>query len=474
MERQFHNEDFEKFLKDNASQYRMYPSDKVWKGIYSALHIRHHWYAISALILLLTSGVLITFFALNSNRVKAPVTVNENKTVQAIPDADKKIIQDVSGNTQLITDNNTSQSSPGALDKQLVAGQNIPVSEQPYYVALQKKSYLLSNLDFPHRILPNLVINESNLATYMEKYRIEELSNTQNNNKANPITHEDINPDRSLSDKITIDKKAENKINQAAMALASNNTPIKTHRKASRLTAQLYFTPTISYRKLSENKSYSSSAIGQTQPFNFNQFVDINQKVKHKPAMGVELGLDNRYALNNKISAKAGLQFNISRYDIGAYFHPSEFATIALNSGNGADSITALSNYRNSNSYSPNWLENFYFQVSLPVGAEIILFGNKKTQWGVAGTIQPTYNLGERAYLITSDYKNYVKVPRLMRAWNLNTGVETFVSYSTGRIKWQVGPQVRYQHMSSFESNYPVKENLFNIGLKVGAKINKK
>lgn len=468
MERQFHNEDFEKFLKNNANQYRMYPSDKVWKGIYSALHTRQRWYAISALILLLTSGALLTFFTLTSNLEKAPVTANEINIGLAIPGADKKINQNLTG-TQLTTNNIKRQNSTGSSINLEVEESNVPVEEKLYYMALLEKSNISPDLVFHKRILPNMVTTENNLADYMEKYKIE---GDQFNRLETPIITEEINPAISLSDKIGIDNNDANKINQAAMALASNNTPLKTARKGSRFTSQVYFTPTISYRKLSENKAYTSSATGQ--PFNYYQFVDINKKVKHKPAMGIEMGLDNRYALNSIISAKAGLQFNLSRYDIGAYFHSTEVATIALNSGNGADSIIALSNYRNSNSYAPNWLENFYFQVSLPIGAEIILFGNKKAQWGIAGTIQPTYNLGERAYLITSDYKNYVKVPRLMRAWNLNTGVETFVSYSTGRIKWQVGPQVRYQHLSSFESDYPVKENLFNIGLKVGAKINKK
>ena len=40
MERQFNNGDFEKLLRDNANQYRMYPSEKVWKGVHSALHTR--------------------------------------------------------------------------------------------------------------------------------------------------------------------------------------------------------------------------------------------------------------------------------------------------------------------------------------------------------------------------------------------------------------------------------------------------
>ena len=67
MERQFYNEDFERLLKDNANQYKMYPSEKVWKGINSALHSRRRWYGISALAMLLISASLVTVFVVNNN-----------------------------------------------------------------------------------------------------------------------------------------------------------------------------------------------------------------------------------------------------------------------------------------------------------------------------------------------------------------------------------------------------------------------
>ena len=93
--------------------------------------------------------------------------------------------------------------------------------------------------------------------------------------------------------------------------------------------------------------------------------------------------------------------------------------------------------------------------------------------FGIATSVQPSYLVGDRAYLITSDYKSYVQVPWLIRRWNANTNLQTFVSYSTGKMRWQVGPQVRYQLLSSFISEYPVKENLFDFGLKVGVSLNK-
>ena len=110
--------------------------------------------------------------------------------------------------------------------------------------------------------------------------------------------------------------------------------------------------------------------------------------------------------------------------------------------------------------------------MAVPVGAEFIISDNKDIQWGISATIQPTYVIGDRAYAISSDYKNYAEFPDLMRRWNISSGVGTYVSYSTGRIKWQVGPHLRYQHTSSFVSTYSVKEKLYAVGLKVGATFN--
>src|SRR5687767_14228847 len=47
MERDFYNEDIEQLLKQKADQYKMYPSDKVWKGIHRSLHPRRKWYCFS-------------------------------------------------------------------------------------------------------------------------------------------------------------------------------------------------------------------------------------------------------------------------------------------------------------------------------------------------------------------------------------------------------------------------------------------
>ena len=214
-----------------------------------------------------------------------------------------------------------------------------------------------------------------------------------------------------------MDENTEKEINDAISALASQNVLLAKPKKQSKVTAQVFFTPTVSYRKLKENKNvYAGSGF-------YVPTIDLNNIVKHKPGMGLEFGIEGKYQVNKKFSLKTGLQFNINRYDIRAYSHPTEIATVALNSGYGVvDSLQHYSYYRNSGT-SANWLENFYFQVAIPVGAEVILTDNKNFQWGVSGTVQPTYVIGDRAYVISSDYKNYAKFPDVMRRWNISTGL---------------------------------------------------
>jgi hypothetical protein len=94
--------------------------------------------------------------------------------------------------------------------------------------------------------------------------------------------------------------------------------------------------------------------------------------------------------------------------------------------------------------------------------------GNEKLQLHIGATVQPTYLLNRNAYLLTADYTNYTQEPSLFRRWNINGAVEAFVSYKTGSIRWQLGPQFRYQLLSTYTSQYPISENLKEFGVKLG------
>ncbi len=56
MERDFYNEEFEELIRQKTDQYKMYPSDSVWKGIYNSLHTRRRRF-IAGMSVLIT-GIL--------------------------------------------------------------------------------------------------------------------------------------------------------------------------------------------------------------------------------------------------------------------------------------------------------------------------------------------------------------------------------------------------------------------------------
>jgi hypothetical protein len=471
MERRYNNGDFEKLLRDNANQYRMYPSEKVWKGIHSALHTRRRWYGLTAAIMFLVTGSLISLFIFNNDATakdnisesKIGVDKNDLQTTSTAPNADA---------VKLFT-----PGAPGVKVSRAAINKTMPGNLYFNKLSFNSPTHLTNGE--PDAIIFNnspAILNPEQIVE-MSGAEQESIINPEHLSFEFPLSNNDRTSaekeesliengmdERNIDFQSTVDPTTEQTIQNTISALASQKVSLAQPKKQARVTAQIYFAPTVSYRKLTENKKvYNSNSV-------YVPVIDLNNLVKHKPAMGLEFGIEGRYRVAKNFSIKSGFQFNINRYDIRAYFHPEEIATVALNSGYGVDTAKTTTTYRNFNpSTSPNWLENFYFQASIPVGVELILRDKKNFRWGVSATVQPTYTIGDRAYVISSDYKNYAKFPDLMRRWNVSTGIGTFVSYSTGRIRWQVGPHLRSQHLSSFVSALTVKEKLYSIGLKVGA-----
>jgi hypothetical protein len=106
--------------------------------------------------------------------------------------------------------------------------------------------------------------------------------------------------------------------------------------------------------------------------------------------------------------------------------------------------------------------------LSLPIGAEVVLFGNNRVQFQVAGTLQPTYVLNNQAYMISTNMKNYAQEPSLYNRLNLAAGAEAYFTIKAGSYKWMIGPQVRYQLFSSYKQAYPITEHLTDYGFKIG------
>jgi hypothetical protein len=234
--------------------------------------------------------------------------------------------------------------------------------------------------------------------------------------------------------------------------------------KTSKWSLQLYASPIVSYRRLSNFNNRSDKYV----PVAINYAGNLDNYVHHKPAIGFEFGTKVNYEISKSLHLYLGAQLNYSRYYIDAFNYHSEKASIALNNAQVADTVSNYTSIRNFDGYSPEQLQNQYFQLSVPVGAELRLLGNKRFQLSIAGAIQPTYLISSNSYLISSDYKNYIQNPDLARRFNVHTNFEAFVSYKMGGLKWQLGPQFRYQLLSSYSDKYPIREYLTEFGIKLG------
>jgi hypothetical protein len=453
MESNFNRREFERFIQDNADQYRMFPSEKVWKNVHNALHTRRKWYGIGLFALLLSTVTAVTAVMMSYPVPKRSVIVAPIMREKAqVPITSAEEVQQV-----------------------ISFDQSEPKQQKPGIAESSSNNFLTGS-----EIAETAV--SSRLSSSQQKIRMLEDNTTQLVPSAASV------PENKFSiAQPTIVTATDKQVINEPVAKTQTHTPVENawpftiesvvnayqvKRTGKRLIWELSFSPTISYRKLSENKFYQGSAFISpgSYPFSALGNEDVNNAVTHKPDMGFEIGLTAKYPVTKKVNLRTGLQFNIRRYDIKAFAYRGEMANIDLTGA--AGSTTTWTYYRTRNGYKADWLKNFYLTVSVPLGAELMLFGNKTTSVGIAGTLQPTYIISDRAYLISTDYKNYAEVPSLIRHVNLNTSFETFVSHKGRKTQWQIGPQVRYQVLSSFQNKYPVKENLFDFGLRMGITLN--
>jgi hypothetical protein len=495
MESNFNNNDFERFLKQNADQYRMFPSENVWDGIHSTLHTRRRWHGLWLALLLLTTGA-VTWIMLTTPGNKKDSYIAARKSVSGKQAATDKPATPV---TTLKPTHNTNKApiaSPGNQERNLFMAVSETTSPESYsaadpsvenasIAALAPVSTLLGNINTNYPVQASPARTPATVISRTPS-RTPEQPNT-----VMPVLTETV-PMNSIAGDLVADPAAaatpSDKTASASPEIKSNDllypltieSVINSYsavRKTRKAKWQVFITPTVTYRKLNENKQFINSARSNMSPSSLTYSPDLNNIVTHRPDLGLQLGISMSYPLSKKLALVTGLQFNISKYDIWAYNYPSEIATVALaNDYGGTSTVSTVTNYRIvgvNRANKANWLRNFYYSASLPVGLEYKVFKTKRAAVGVAATFQPTYVLGNRAYVISTDYKNYMEVPSLTRKWNINAGFEAFAGFKVGKTSWRIGPQARYQTMSSFKKEYPVQEHLFDYGLKLGIQLNR-
>lgn len=452
MESNYRNREFEQFLKENADQHRMFPSENVWKNIHGTLHTRRKWYAAGLAALLFLTGTAVTLVMVNSPSGKRPVlssTLDKEKKNTPSEEQLEKIKESIRPFKGKIATSSQPLFNDAPFKKDELPEQGIVVNMEG---TNNNETVFVNRPSSKNKVDDRITEEQASIFTTINDNDFE-------------ITNPAISAEKEKTSTPTPVRPA------YPLTIESVTNTYKSKRAANKTLWQFFVTPTVSYRRLTSNNDLSGVAMGNPIVTGSS---NVNSAVIHKPDLGLQIGTSFHRPLTKALTLRGGVQFNINRYDIKAYSSTPEVATIRLNDPNGFNSVWAWTYYRNFNGYKANWLKNYYFSISAPIGLELKLTGNKKTNIGIAGTVQPTYILRDKAYLISTDYKNYAKVPSLMRHLNANAGFEAFVDYSNGKTRWQIGPQVKYQLLSSFKKEYPVKEHLFDFGVKIGVFLNDK
>ncbi len=500
MENNFYRDDFEQMLKDTTEDFRMYPSRKVWHSIYNDLHPDRKWPSFAACLLLLTAILYIGVS--NNNYISRTTQPLISSTLSPglqsawpistqLPVNTKHDIALVTSPAQGSKQPNLSGIQKGVSSKSSFAkraitrilpmqitgetvvaddGSNFTTSITSKTAKLDNKDFAALNKTFDIATLPvkNEIVTKSKdeLNVGATNTNVRSLNGNEMDQLASSISTE---PTSIAKSEVTFsNQQSERSLPVADKAwiedFAFHNLRNPGKWKTN-ISFQYYITPSIGYRHLNKNNDFEpvNGALIRTTD---------NDKVTQQPAPNFEAGAVMLLALSKRLKIKSGLQFNVTNYNTYAHGlqHPTQ-TTVPLND--------ARSGYLRHESYNTTYgnvlgsnftkLNNQTLQLSLPIGIDYRVAGNDKIKWYMGAGIQPSFIMSGNAYLISSDNKNFVQDDAMLRKWNASANVETFMSIKTpSGIDINVGPQLRYQLLSTYSKRYSYTEKLYNVGIKIG------
>lgn len=435
MEKRNQLDAFEEFILDEVNEHKMYPSGRVWANIRTEVQGNKSWPALT--IIALTVLVALTVSTFIATQKSAPVVLTSNR----------------------LKPKNTSQSLEKPFTTYHSSAQIL--ASKPTV----KTQVIEASSTMPSRVMdvePTITLSTSNAIE-----AIESLTETKSERleAANIITS--IDPINKINNTSLLPALIHAQVNHN-FELAASATQIQKKKKYS---VQFYATPSASFRVLNDQKvkeliQPSLIAIPINSPV--VQTTTFNQAVRHRPDIGLELGFTFNYPVTKRLQFKTGLQLNIRQYQIDTYETGANATTLALVNGGRVQNISVMSSYNNNVGFRAAQLNNKVYQLALPIGLDYQLLRFKKFGIHTQATIQPTYNVNKNVYLLSTDYANYAAGNDYVRKWNMNTSVGIQFSYQKGNTVWQLGPQIRYQALPTYNNPYPIKENLIDYGFRIG------
>jgi len=470
---EMNQDELEQFLIDEVKDHRMYPSDQIWRNIQTEVNGHQTWPALTFISIFIISALTVSTLLNNHPAEKsirislknAAVSGNTINQTKSNPDFNSIAAEQLTAKTfaNLKHENTAEFAEEPIVAMPFVKADPIKITNAHLVNSYPTKPSFI-NENSLRTVSLNWVANNNSIEK--NSLLIDGIETAAPNENANAVATQAIVVPISNTIKPTesIGNSTDEYLKQFAY------TPSASFKaKNSKVGFGFFITPSTSYRKLSDTKAKEIlGAAPATAPVGLNYTAGINNIVRHKPAVGLELGFAVLYNMTNRFKFKTGLQFNIRQYYIETFQSTTDITTISLINTRGVENISVFSPYNNNTGYNSTELDNKMYQVSVPIGLQYDLI--KGTRLGITAeaSIQPTITLNKSLYLLSTDYKHYADGNSLMRKWNVNSSFGLNITYKIGEYQWFLGPQARYQFLPTYSNKYPITEYLMDYGIRLG------
>lgn len=450
MKEEANNDQLERALREEAEDFRLLPSSKVWEGIEKQINPRRRydivwWIAAAGLLLLLTG----TWFVWQHKSPDTPSKDLTQKNKETIKPPQRTWAPLNRQNREKVSQQEEKQSTQ-TRHQQGITKREPKVSEKKDIsagmAALNEKD---SNSSF-------LVFLKKIPFSFEQK-------------QENPLPH------LAFSGKINFAEKESN----AELANQDSQSEVQ---KKGKVSWQVFFTPGISYRSFTINESSMLGSSAAPAPGNSLAASPSSKVIEHRKDDAWEAGFRVSWHLKKGWETQTGLSVMHSGYSIHAF---GSYPAYINNNGN-----TAFTDASSANSYytayslslraaavpqasSAVFLHNRYLHVELPllIGKE---FGDpQKINVAIAAGPALTYMLSSNSIMYAPGSGRYFTNKDYLKPFNLNFQLEAELHIPLNKkLQFTVGPSFQYQVLSTYE-NYPlVKEHPYSIGIKTGIRLN--
>lgn len=420
MERKYYRDNFEIYLKDQADEFKLYPSQRVWHGIYNDFHPGRRWPSLATMLFIVSFLVVLNGY----NAHRHLITISNGTPIL------------VASNSTPLAAISIASSTSSSMVKDNIINNSFSTDQKP---SLPQEKNIVSTSE-----------SESQSLEIAQPLRSASLKITNVNQQTLLVLPINLK-----------DKTTQNPILNPSLHLGK--------KYASKFSISYYVAPSITYRRIFNNITSTSSTFAASSATPALFAPDNSDYGKQQPVIGFEVGSNVNYRLNSNFKINTGLQLSYSGYDIAANnIHPRETAFLVNDDGQPRE-VSATSFFGNDpQGDSKVTLHNYSWQASIPIGMEYRIAGNDNLSISAAANVLPTYVISSNAYLLSEDRHSYVNYPSVMRDFNVNTEVGTYVSFGLNKFRWEVGPHFRYQLLSTYNNSSPYGEHLFNYGIRFG------